>query len=277
MTIRATLLEHVIFVITLHMTGLILIDNYLYEYKSGLIDGLVTVYDQKIENISYSYNQHKDQKEGTTTFYFPNSDSTVIGIYKDGYPFEGYVYDGGKLCQYQEGVREGTCTIFNKDGTPTSVQHYQRDVLNGLSEYYGYKPLGVIAGTYVNKKPMDGYFQSEAGGYQIDYYENGVKLSRTKYSQDSFKIVCVESYLNQTITQYLPNGDIRFQGMTKNNKPFEGTFQEGRDIRNYKEGKLHGRAEYYDYDNKLARVENYENGKLEGPYITYAKKKIIKS
>ena len=249
--------------------GRLLADQSLVTYRNGVLNGRVDIYDAKITRIIHSYHQLSDKKEGPAFFYFHGSDSVATGTYKDDAPSEGYIYERGYLCHYVNGLRDGECINFDKDWNVLSRKQYKLDRQEGPHEYYGYPRLGVIRGIYVNHKPFDGDFLSQNGVMPIETYENGVKLKEAHYTRDSFILTSVELFQEQVITYYNEDGSVRFQGIKQNNKPYSGTFLQRNDIAHYKDGKLHGRNESFDYSGRPVKVETYHEGTLHGEYILY--------
>ena len=119
-------------------------------------------------------------------------------------------------------------------------------------------------------------------GLDIIWYENGQKREEGKYKDN---ILISKKHWTENGSDfgefilYYKNGDILLTGNLKENK-FEGEFLEygyfgSRDIyhkhslRNYKNGKLHGKFTRYFDTGDVNMVGNYFDGKLEGNYTYY--------
>lgn len=133
----------------------------------------------------------------------------------------------------RNGKRNGTWVIYNTEkGTPMSIANFIDDAYSG--PYFKYNNYGQLelACTYVNNE-LDGYF---------------VKYERAKKSEEGYYANGKEDGLH---TKYY---------IGKDNKPQQAL--------NYKDGKLHGSAKYFNEQGELIMEYTYENGeKISGGIV----------
>lgn len=244
--------------------GKILKDNTLYTYANGKKEGEVIVYDNKIKRVIQKYFIHNGKKNGQT-YYYDYKNTEYIGEFKDDKPYNNYVYSKRQLCNYKNGLKEGICYSYSK-GKLLSEVTFKNDKKEGLEVYYGHKVVEKISGKNKKDKPFSGDFQNgyRNGKYYVQHYEEGIKVSQRVYFKDTFSLYSKEIFPENLIIYYNKNGEERFRGYTKNDKPYTGTFISNRKISTYLNGKLEGEAIYYNYLDKLEKIEYYKKGKLDG-------------
>ena len=250
----------------------------LETYRNGQLDGEVVDWSDDLLRKSYSYNIHNGMKHGPTSYFHPTSDSVFVGNYIDDHPDTGYIYHKGELCYYIGAQKNGLCRSLDDKGNIASYTYYADNKKEGESVNYAFPKLGIIRGWNKSGEPFNGSFVKPPGRFiTITHYEDGKQIRIKSYTPDSLMLFSTEDIGTQTITYYGTNGEIRFEGLRFNNKPFEGVFVRENDESTYQNGRLHGEKRYYNRSHELIKSETYRNDTLHGPCTVYKSAGVIET
>jgi uncharacterized protein len=231
-----------------------------FNYKSGEMDGKASYYSQ-IGHLQYDVFYNKGEFDG---------------------PFKQY-YDSGELyfeVIYENGKRQGPSKAFYRSGQLISEYNYKENILDGPFKRNFRDGSIQETGQY-----LDGKLINE----NIEYYENGNKLSIGSYDENGKETGLFTQYNFDGSKRYElvhRNGEIvayrmfnRKGEVLKDEKKkrgrflYESFYPDG--IREVKgiyevgdEGK-DGKWEYYDQNGTLTEIENYNKGVLQGDNTTY--------
>lgn len=252
------------------LDGSLLRERVLEPFRDGQIEGEVVEWSADFQHKFYTYTVHNGMKNGLTTYRHPLTDSVFIGNYINDYPDTGFIYHRNELCYYTDAMKNGNCRKFDTKGNLVSITNYINNTAEGKTVSFTYPKLGPIEGWNKSGKPFSGEFANPDGQtIAVTKYEEGKQTQTKAYTRDSLVLFSYDNFEDQTILYYDVNGEIRFKGVRKNNKPFDGVFIRDNEESTYQYGRLNGEKRYFNRSNELIKSEMYRNDTLHGPYTVY--------
>lgn len=220
------------------------------------------------------------QNEGTWVYFDDAGDTSKVISFKGGKE-DGWetIYDDNNIrrrkVMYDNGTVNGDVIFYNERGHISSRDTYVDGVRQGESiEYYGigtkssegnykegkidgkvvvYYPDGIIKKEYTAK-------ENELSGVAKDYYNDGVLSLEAEY---------VEGRLNGYYKSYHRNGKLKSEGQTRNDNMI-GDWKvygyDGKLTKTYtldENGKFSGEVKYYDRNEKMYCIEDYQKETLK--------------
>ncbi len=216
--------------------------DYLYRYQ-----GRVQVKGQFDHNL-----------ETGQWIYTPGSDIKIIGNLKEGKRDGEWKYYKGKdlisSLNYKEGLLEGEAKGYFENGEQACICYYRNDSITG--EYKSYYKNGKV-------KEIINYNNGEYDGAYQMYNDKGELVFKIVYKQGTpFDII----ELNTDEALFggdLQNGTGKFvrYALDQDNQKFV------KQIRNYKDGKLHGQVKEYDHRGNPFYRGQYMKGYMVGMWV----------
>lgn len=228
--------------------------------KDGLVTAVTVFYRGAMTRREFiNRTDHFGLKQGNWKFFWDNGNLQMEGT-------------------YQNDKRHGFFKYYDENGNFLSVEKYIRDILQEdapetkvLEKKITYHPNGqpAITATYYKGEPEGIRREFDSTGVVIRGYifENGVVRFEG--------ITDLEGRRQGLWKEYYPTGELRSEGRYVNSMPvgewkfffpdhtieMQGSYN--------RQGKKVGEWIWYYTDGSLLRVENYEAGELEGPFLEY--------
>lgn len=204
------------------------------------------------------YNENQE-KQGKWITFHPNRVNKLVG-------------------NYVNGKKSGIFKEYDEEGKLIGIYNYDNGVLKETSDEFSV--LNVKKKYFANGSVKSETSYSKSGkkqGYYYEYDEKGNLIKSEFYEQD---LLLWEGYTDKQGRKqhlwkyYYPNGTLKAEGAYINDKE-EGDwkyyFESGKleQKGHYVNGKPDKKWEWFFESEKPRRIENYDEGILEGNYIEY--------
>lgn len=239
------------------------------SYSEGFNTGWNTEYYPKLSHIWHQTQVIDGKREGEFRFFDTSGVLVATGIFKNDAPWQGKLYEGGTLCEYTEGLKNGMCLNINAKGDISKQIPYQAGRKEGEASYKISGTSTELKGIYQDDKPVSGYFPTNSGNV-FDIYVDGQKTKTITYFKEKNLVQRIEPAKEGMVQEFDSSGKLLFEGEIRNGNPWEGMFLKKNDIISYQNGKKNGQTQIRDYGGKILRTETYSDGLMDGPAVWYA-------
>ncbi len=261
------------------------------KYKAGLLIGSQTKYNRNgIISAKENYKIisengiKKSVLNGKITYYNSQGFVSSEGVYKNGNKdgvWKTYYQGKGALesvITYKKGKKNGEFTYYYQNGNVKSrgTQYSQKSkypyvIFDGKHETFNRNGNTTIITNYDMGNRHGDYKRFYDGGSIMESGEYYQKLKNGIWyyfspEGDTLSLISYKVIPKDTIEVSVKDGpEIRWKNRTIVSKQF------------WKESKMHGEQQNYFPNGKLASKYNYNNGLLEGEYITYHQNGVMES
>ncbi len=248
--------------------------------------GPATVFDSEWRVIKID-NYADDKLDGEQILFDTLGNEISRGIFRDDKPWQGTLRLEKTLCEYSSGQKNGKCIFYSDrvvNDSPYMEAQYNNDKLEGKALGLYDKTGEIIAeGIYRDNQPFEGVFiEFKHRIILLNKYDNGDKISEIQFHDKSLEkewrnsnnqLLASSALIPEHEINFLTGKKIKYDintgkelaiGFYKNNKPFEGSFIEGRNYEEYKNGVLHGKQLIKNNRGAILEIHFYVNGLKNG-------------
>lgn len=186
------------------------------------------------------------------TEYYRNGKKALVKHYEYIY----YDKQEKEIARFNPKTNTGTKIVFYKDSSDAcksikSISEYKNDTLLH-QKFYDENEKVLASGQFKDGREFQGsFYQKHCTVYCIEQYKDGIKIIKETFNKNN-ELLATLNY--------------------KEDKPFSGTEYNCHQIRNYKNGRLHGKqTDYYDESySEIKSMATYKQGNSSGEFLAYS-------